>query len=104
MGPSDVNRRQLSIDFEYDERMVKLSVEFALMMMPHLAPGTKAEAVRDLVARMVLLAGKRLDKFAEPPDQMRCHSCDALVGPQERARVVVCVRCGLTGRTPGSTG
>jgi hypothetical protein len=104
MSTPEVNRRQLAIDFEYDERVVNLAAEFAIMMMPHLAPGTKSESTKVLAARMALLAGKRLDKFVEPPEQMICHTCDAKVGPDERARVVVCLPCGLRGGSPGSDG
>jgi len=98
------NRRQLAIDFEYDDRVVHLAAEFALMMAPHLAPGTKSESAKSLAARLALLAAKRLDKFAEPSEMMICHTCDAKVGPDERARVVVCVSCGFRGGSPGSDG
>ena len=104
MSTPDANRRQLAIDFEYDDRVVQLAAEFALMMTPHLAPGTKTETAKALAARMALLAAKRLDKFAEPSEMMICHTCDALVGPKERARVVVCVKCGMQGGSPGSDG
>jgi hypothetical protein len=104
MSNSDDNRRQLTIDWEYDDRVVMLAAEFAIMMAPHLASGTKTETVKALAAKMALLAGKRLDKFVEPPELMICHSCDAKVGPKERARVVVCVKCALSGGSPGSDG
>jgi hypothetical protein len=98
------NRRQTTIDFEYDDRVVKLAAEFGLMMSPHLLSGTKMEVVNALTARMALLATKRLGKFVEPPETMLCHTCDAQVGPTERARVVVCIPCGLHGGSPGSDG
>jgi hypothetical protein len=104
MSTPDVNHRQLTIDFEYDDRVVQLAAEYAIMMAPYLAPGTKAETAKVLAARMALLAARRLDKFAEPPELMICHTCDAQVGPKERARVVVCLSCGLRGGSPGSDG
>ena len=104
MSTSGSNRQQLTLDWEYDDRVVTLAAEFGVMMSPLFASGITSEQVKALAARMALLAGKRLDKFAEPPELMRCHSCDALVGPKERARVVVCVRCGLQGSSPGSDG
>jgi len=104
MDTPESNRRQLAIDFEYDDRVVKLAAEFALMMTPYLAPGTPRDTAKELASRLALLSGKRLDKFAEPLELMRCHSCDAQVGPKERVRVVVCVRCGITGASPGSSG
>jgi hypothetical protein len=97
-------RQQMTLDWEYDDRLVTLAAEFGIMMSPLFASGTTSEQAKALAARMALLAGKRLDKFAEPPEMIRCHSCDALVGPKERARVVVCVRCGLGGASPGSDG
>ena len=104
MSTPDANRKQLAIDFEYDDRVVTLAAEFAVMMAPLLAPGTKSETAKALAARMAVLAGKRLDKFAEPSELMICHTCDATVGPKERARVVVCIKCGLGGGSPGSDG
>lgn len=104
MSNSIQNRKQMTIDFEYDDRVVSLAAEFGIMMTPLLAPGTKSEATKALAARMALLAAKRLDKFVEPPDMMICHSCDAQIGPKERARVVVCISCAMSGGSPGSDG
>jgi hypothetical protein len=98
MEPS--NRQQLAIDFDYDERHVKAAAEMAILIAPHVP----RKLLADLSARIVALVSKRVSKFVEPKEPMRCHSCDDLVGPDERARVVACVRCALTGRSPGSTG
>lgn len=97
------HREQLKIDWDYDDRAERLSMEFAIMITPHLAPGTPREKARDLAVRLALLACKRVSSHVEPPEPMRCHSCDALVGPDERARVVACVRCAMRG-SPGSDG
>ena len=104
MSGSGTNKPQMTFDWEYDDRVEMLAAEFGIMMTPLLASGTKTEQVKALAARMALLAGRRLDKFVEPAEPMRCHSCDVLTGPKERARVVVCVRCGLKGGSPGSDG
>ena len=95
---------QVKFDFDYDERMVKTATEVSIMVAPFLTNGLPKESVADLMARIVMLVSKRMNNFVEPPEPMRCHSCDAMVGPKERARVVVCVRCGLEGRSPGSSG
>lgn len=99
-----IPQHQLTIDFDYDERVVKLATEFAIMMAPHLALGTSKATVNDLSARMALLAAKRVNRFEEPKEPMRCHTCDALVAPADRTRVVVCVECGFSGGSPGSDG
>ena len=104
MSHSVENRKQIAIDFEYDDRVVQLAAEFGIMMAPLLASGTKVEDTKNLAARLALLASKRLDKFSEPSDLMICHSCDAAVGPKERARVVVCIACAMAGGSPGSDG
>jgi len=98
------SRQQLAIDFDYDERHVKVAAEVSIMLAPHLVPHIPKEMLADLAARVVRLVAEKTNKFAEPDELMRCHSCDDLVGPKERARVVVCVRCALTGRSPGSGG
>jgi hypothetical protein len=49
-------------------------------------------------------AASRLARYEEPQEDIRCHTCDAPTKPDERARVVVCVRCGLQGGSPGSDG
>ena len=95
---------QISIDFEYDDRIVKLAAEFSIMMAPHLAPGIPKKIVTTLAARMAMLAGKRVNKFVEPKEPMRCHTCDDMTQPDDRTRVVVCNRCSFTGGSPGSTG
>ena len=98
------NRQQLAIDFDYDERHVKAAAELGILISPHLAAHISKATLNDLLARAVALVAKRVNKFEEPEELMRCHSCDNLVGPKERVRAVVCVRCGLTGRSPGSSG
>jgi hypothetical protein len=104
MSEIDANRKQMSIDFEYDDRVVKLALELAIMMTPHLAPGFTTNQVTALATKMAWKAASSMDKFAEPSEKMRCHTCDAMVGPKERARTVVCLQCGLTGGSPGSDG
>jgi len=100
----DTNRKQMVIDFEYDDRVVKLALEIAIMMTPHLSPGMTTAQVTVLATKMAWKASKSMDKFAEPSEKLRCHTCDAMVGPKERARTVVCLQCGLTGGSPGSDG
>jgi uncharacterized paraquat-inducible protein A len=95
---------QLKIDFDYDERVVKLAGEFAIMLAPHLAPGTSKDVTQHLAARMAHLANRQLPKTLEPQEKIRCHSCDEMTGPAERVRVVVCPRCSFEGRSPGSKG
>jgi hypothetical protein len=92
---------QLLIDFEYDARVATLATELAIMMQPHLSPVTSQKVVVDLAARMALLASKRVNKFEEPKEPMRCHTCDVLTSPSDRVRVVVCNRCGLSGGSAG---
>jgi uncharacterized paraquat-inducible protein A len=95
---------QLKIDFDYDDRLPKLALEVGIMLAPHLAPGTTRETSSNLAARISKLAAQRLARHEEPEETIRCHSCDAPTKPDERARVVVCVRCGLRGGSPGSGG
>ena len=95
---------QLKIDFEYDDRAERLALEFGIMLVPLLPPGTPRERIKELAGRMAVLASKRLAKFEEPRDLIPCHSCDYMTKHDERARVVVCTRCAMEGRTPGSDG
>ena len=95
---------QLSIDFEYDDRVVRLAAELAIMVAPHVAPGTKAETVKVLTDRMAILAGKRFAKLNEPDEPIRCHTCDEMTVPKNRVRVAVCLRCSFEGRSVGSSG
>lgn len=91
------------IDFDYDGRTPRLAQEVAIMLAPHL-PGTTKEAALELAARIATLAEKRYKEAFEPVDPMRCHTCDEMTIPKTRVRVVVCPRCALEGRTPGSSG
>lgn len=84
---------QLKIDFEYDDRLPGLALEFGIMLAPLLAPGTTREATVALTARLAKLAARRLKVDAEPREEIRCHSCGVPTKPDERVRVVVCVRC-----------
>ena len=95
---------QLAIDFEYDERTVRLSTEIAILLTPYLAPGTPRESVQVLATRIAKLAEKRYHNVWEPTDLIRCHTCDELTDPKKRVRVVVCPRCSFNGATPGSDG
>jgi len=95
---------QLAIDFEYDGRTERLATEIGILIAPRLAPGTPREAARDLATRIAMLAEKRYRDFWEPEEPIRCHSCDQSLGPKERVRVAVCVRCSMEGRSPGSSG
>jgi len=95
---------QLKIDFDYDDRLPKLALEVGIMLAPHLSPGTTREASVNLAARVVKLCARRLARHEEPEEVIRCHTCDAPTRPDERARVVVCVRCALQGGSPGSDG
>ncbi len=95
---------QIAIDFDYDERVVRLSREIALMVSPHAAPGTKAETVRVLAERIAKLAHQRLRDAFEPAEDVRCHTCNEMTTPKNRVRVAVCARCSLEGRSAGSSG
>lgn len=95
---------QVKIEFEYDDRLPMLAAEFGVLLAPRLAPGTTLEEARKLATRLALLASKRLSKFDEPEEPVRCHSCDVETGPGERVRVAVCPRCALQGGSPGSDG
>lgn len=95
---------QVKIDFEYDDRVPTLAAEFGVVLAPRLATGTSLEETKKLAIRLALLASKRLSKFDEPEEPVRCHSCDAETGPRDRVRVAVCPRCSLLGGSPGSDG
>lgn len=95
---------QLPIDFEYDARVATLATELAIMMRPHLSLDTPQKVVIDLASRMAILASKRISKFEEPKEPMRCHTCDIPTNPADRVRVVVCIRCGFNGGSPGCSG
>lgn len=97
-------RDQLKIDFDYDDRAERLALEFGIMLVPLLPPGTPRERTRELAGRMAVLASKRLAKSEEPRDLIPCHSCDYMTKYDERVRVVVCARCAMEGRSPGSDG
>ena len=93
---------QLTIDFEYDERVVMLSRELALMLAPHAV--LSKEGLKILSERMALLAQKRFKDAWEPKEEIRCHTCDNMTTPDNRVRVVVCSRCSFEGRSPGASG
>ena len=95
---------QVSIDFDYDDRVPGLARELAIVLAPHLPPGTPSETVRTLAARAATLAAKRLRDAAETSESLRCHLCDVLTAPDNRARIAVCVRCALEPRSPGASG
>lgn len=95
---------QLTIDFCCDDRSQSLAREIAIMLAPHMAPGTKRDVSKLLAERVALLAEKRFRDFREPAEAMRCHSCDEMTTIGNRVRVAVCNRCSLEGRSPGSSG
>jgi hypothetical protein len=95
---------QLAIDFEYDERTVRLSTEVAIMLTPYLAPGTPRDAVRLLADKIAKVAEARYKNAWEPKEGILCHTCDEMTTPDNRVRVAVCNRCSIEGRTPGSSG
>jgi hypothetical protein len=95
---------QLKIDFDYDDRLPRLALEIGIMLAPYLAPGTPKGTVEGLTARISKLSSQRLAKYEEPREEITCHTCDAPTKADERARVVVCVRCALRGGSPGSGG
>lgn len=95
---------QLVIDFDYDERTARLASEFAVMLAPHLAPGTKKEVAQAVASRLAVLAGRRYAEFGEPTEPIRCHTCDEMTIPKTRVRVVVCLRCSFEGGSVGSRG
>ena len=84
--------------------MPTLAAEFGILLAPRLATGTTTEETKRLAARLALLAARRLSRFDEPEEPIRCHSCDVETGPEERVRVAVCPRCSLQGGSPGSDG
>ena len=95
---------QLKIDFDYDDRLPKLALEVGIVVAPYLTPGTPRETAAGLAARISKLCAQRLARHEEPREEILCHSCDAPTKADERARVVVCVRCALRGGSPGSEG
>ena len=104
MRSSSVAPGQLRLDFEWDDRIERLSQEYGIMLAAYVAPGTPRETTANLAARMALLAGKRLEKHEEPREEIRCHSCDASTKYNERVRVVMCIRCATEKGSPGSDG
>jgi hypothetical protein len=103
-GGGRVMPGQLALDLDYDERVARLAREVAIVVAPHLAPGTKTEAAKLLAERVAMLAWQRLKYEWEPPDAIRCHTCDELTYPKNRVRVAVCPRCSAEGRAAGSRG
>jgi hypothetical protein len=95
---------QGQLAFDYDERVPRLARELAVMIEPHLAPGTPRETTRNLAARLAQVAEARLKYAWEPPEAVRCHLCDAETFPKGRVRVAVCVRCSTEPRSPGASG
>ncbi len=95
---------QISIDFEYDERTARLAAEIAIMITPYLSPGTPKETAKGLAERVALVAEKRYKDAWEPACEIRCHTCDEMTSPKTRVRVVVCPRCSMEAKTPGSSG
>lgn len=95
---------QVALDFDYDERSVRLAAEVAVMLVPYLAPGTKTETVKALAGRVAMLATRSLKYAWEPEEDIMCHLCDAATTPKTRVRIVVCPRCSLEPRSPGSRG
>lgn len=101
---SSPTRDQLKLDFEYDDRVERLTLEFGIMLVPKLPPGTPRESIKTFAGRLAMLASKRLARHEEPQELIRCHSCDYMTKHDERVRVVVCTRCAMEGGTPGSDG
>jgi len=95
---------QISIDFYYDDRVASLAREIAIMVAPHMSPGTKADVAKMLGERVAALAEKRFRDFREPAEPIRCHTCDELTLVGNRVRVAVCNRCSLEGRSVGCAG
>ena len=95
---------QSLIDFSCDDRVPRLAAELAIVLAPHVSPGTKAEVVRILAERIAMLAERRLRDLVEPTEPLRCHCCDNMTVVPDRVRVAVCVRCALEPRSPGATG
>ncbi len=96
---------QLHIDFEYDERTVRLAAEIAIILTPRLPPGTSSDDIRELGRRLALLAEQRYKDAWEPKEPIRCHTCDEMtIVPANRVRVAVCHRCSVLGRSAGSSG
>jgi|GEM_PF-1764304 hypothetical protein len=95
---------QIKIDYDYDDRVERLAREYELILLSHVPPGTPRETTKNLAGRLAILAGKRLVRYEEPKEEIRCHNCDAGTKHDERVRVVMCVRCALAGGTPGSDG
>jgi uncharacterized paraquat-inducible protein A len=75
----------------YDDRVPRLSAEIAHILRIEDLRIEKTR-IKGLADQLAKLASRRL-VFEEPDDQMRCHTCDAIVPPKERVRVAVCLRC-----------
>lgn len=94
----------LDIDLDYDDRVRSLALEIAIVLAPRLAPGTTRESATLLAERVALLSWERLKYAREPEEPVRCHTCDEMTLPKTRARVAVCPRCALEGRSAGARG
>jgi hypothetical protein len=92
---------QMTIDFYCDDRVEALAKKISVMLVPHLAPGTKTETARTLAERVAALSERTFRDLAEPAEPVRCHTCDEMTLPGNRVRVAVCNRCAYEGRSPG---
>lgn len=90
--------------FDYDERTVRLALEFAILLAPHLGARPSKEVASELSTKMALLAQQRYAQAWEPAEAIRCHTCDEMTKPENRVRVAVCRRCSFEGRSVGSGG
>jgi len=80
---------------EYDERVVKLSLEFAIILAPHLSSDMDKVSVQRLAERLAMLGIKRIKKSQESPGVVECHVCKSDTEPGHRTMVALCQSCGI---------
>jgi hypothetical protein len=78
---------------EYDDRVVKLALEYAIILTPSLPFNATKESVRHLAERLAILGIKRIKGFQESKEVIKCHTCKCDTKPGSRVMVVVCQSC-----------
>ena len=87
-----------------DAWVVKLGLELAIMLTPHVNDGLSQEECRALAARFAELAARRAREAGalKPLRVWRCRGCDAEVDVDRAA--VLCATCAGSVRSAGSDG
>ena len=89
-----------------DAWVVKLGLELAIMLTPHVNDGLSQEECRAFAARFAELAARRArDAGALKPLRVgRCRGCDAEVDVDVDRAAVLCATCAGSVRSAGSDG